>query len=112
MVFFTPRPYFLLELYPFIFFNTTPENSLPILQEAREALAQVDDFSNDALYEALCALAERLEVKNGRVLWPVRVAISGTAVTPGGATELAEILGKEETLRRMDQSIQKLQAAL
>ena len=51
-------------------------------------------------------------MKNGRVLWPVRVAISGTAVTPGGATELAEILGKEETLRRMDQSIQKLQAAL
>lgn len=112
VAFFNQMPDYNLELYTHKKMKTTPENSLPILQEAREALAQVDDFSNDALYEALCALAERLEVKNGRVLWPVRVAISGTAVTPGGATELAEILGKEETLRRMDQSIQKLQAAL
>jgi glutamyl-tRNA synthetase len=72
----------------------------------------VEEFTNDALYAALCALAEKLEVKNGRVLWPVRVAISGTAVTPGGATELAEILGKQETLSRMDASIEKLRREL
>ena len=53
-----------------------------------------------------------LEVKNGRVLWPVRVAISGVAVTPGGATELAALLGKQETLARMDKSIAKLEKAV
>ncbi len=57
-------------------------------------------------------MAEGREVKNGRVLWPVRIAITGTAVTPGGATEIAELLGREETLARLDKSIAKLQAAL
>ncbi len=105
-------PDYSLELYAHKKMKTTPENSLPILLEARAALEEVQDFTNDALYAALCALAEKLEVKNGRVLWPVRVAISGTAVTPGGATELAEILGKKETLSRMDRSIAKLQSEL
>ena len=67
---------------------------------------------NDALYAALLTVAEGMEVKNGRVLWPVRIAITGTAVTPGGATEIAELLGREETLARLDKSIAKLQAAL
>lgn len=106
--FLNEMPDYSLELYAHKKMKTTPENSLPILLEAREALEQVEEFTNDALYAALCALAEKLEVKNGRVLWPVRVAISGTAVTPGGATELAEILGKQETLSRMDASIEKL----
>ena len=110
--FLNERPDYSLELYTHKKMKTTPENSLPILLEARQALEQVEEFTNDALYAALCALAEKLEVKNGRVLWPVRVAISGTAVTPGGATELAEILGKQETLSRMDASIEKLKREL
>lgn len=110
--FLNEMPDYSLELYAHKKMKTTPENSLPILLEAREALEQVEEFTNDALYAALCALAEKLEVKNGRVLWPVRVAISGTAVTPGGATELAEILGKQETLSRMDASIGKLKREL
>lgn len=110
--FLNEMPDYSLELYAHKKMKTTPENSLPILLEAREALEQVEEFTNDALYAALCALAEKLEVKNGRVLWPVRVAISGTAVTPGGATELAEILGKQETLSRMDASIEKLRREL
>ena len=110
--FLNEMPDYSLELYAHKTMKTTPENSLPILLEAREALEQVEEFTNDALYAALCALAEKLEVKNGRVLWPVRVAISGTAVTPGGATELAEILGKQETLSRMDASIEKLRREL
>lgn len=110
--FLNEMPDYSLELYTHKKMKTTPENSLPILLEARQALAEVEDFTNDALYAALCALAEKLEVKNGRVLWPVRVAISGTAVTPGGATELAEILGKQETLSRMDASIEKLKREL
>ena len=91
--------------------KTTPENSLDVLRAARKALAEAE-FTNDALYGALTALAAKLELKNGRVLWPVRVAISGVAVTPGGATELAALLGREETLRRLDTSIAKLEAAL
>ena len=110
--FLNEMPDYSLELYAHKKMKTTPENSLPILLETREALEQVEEFTNDALYAALCALAEKLEVKNGRVLWPVRVAISGTAVTPGGATELAEILGKQETLSRMDASIEKLKREL
>ena len=110
--FLNEMPDYSLELYTHKKMKTTPENSLPILLEARQALEQVEEFTNDALYAALCALAEKLEVKNGRVLWPVRVAISGTAVTPGGATELAEILGRQETLSRMDASIEKLKREL
>lgn len=110
--FLNEMPDYSLELYAHKKMKTTPENSLPILLEAREALEQVEEFTNDALYAALCALAEKLEVKNGRVLWPVRVAISGTAVTPGGAIELAEILGRQETLSRMDASIEKLKREL
>lgn len=110
--FLNEMPDYSLELYAHKKMKTTPENSLPILLETREALEQVEEFTNDALYAALCALAEKLEVKNGRVLWPVRVAISGTAVTPGGATELAEILGRQETLSRMDASIEKLKREL
>ena len=53
-------------------------------------------------------LAERLELKNGRIMWPVRTALSGKAVTPGGAVELCQILGKDETLRRIRTGMEKL----
>ncbi len=92
--------------------KTTPENSLPVLLRAREVLAETDEYSNDRLYAVLLALCEKLGVKSGRVLWPVRIALTGLQVSPGGATEIAEILGKRETLRRMDLSIQKLRDAL
>ena len=110
--FFNEMPEYSLELYAHKKMKTSPEAALPVLERALPALAAVEDFSNDALYAALCALAEELELKNGQVLWPVRVAISGTAVTPGGATELAEILGKEQTLARMEKSIAKLKKEL
>ena len=110
--FLAEMPDYSLELYCHKKMKTTPENSLPILEKAREALERQEDYSNDALYQMLMQLAAELEVKNGRVLWPIRVAITGTAVTPGGATEIAELLGKEETMRRMDVSIDKLRAEL
>lgn len=89
--------------------KTTPENSMPLLVEARAVLEETRDYTNETLYNAFLALAGKLQVKNGQLLWPVRIAISGTAVTPGGATEIAALLGKEETLRRMDLSIARLQ---
>ena len=57
------------------------------------------------------ALVEKLGVKNGQLFWPLRIAISGTEVTPGGAVEIACLLGREETLRRLNQSIQKLECS-
>jgi len=85
--------------------KTNEENSLTSLKEILPVLESVTEWNYDALHEALFALIERLEVKNGLILWPLRVAVSGKAFTPGGGLELAEILGKEETLRRMEKGI-------
>ena len=64
--------------------------------------------SNERLDEALVALASKLEFKNSVVLWPLRVAVSGKASTPGGATELCALLGKEESLARIRTGIELL----
>ena len=65
-------------------------------------------WTNESLYEALVALAAKLEVKNSIILWPLRVAVSGKASTPGGATELCALLGKEESLARIRTGIELL----
>jgi len=88
--------------------KATCENALVSLRAALPLLERQDDWSNAALYETLVALAEQLGVKNAVVLWPVRVAVSGKASTPGGATELCELLGKEESLARIRKAIEKL----
>lgn len=102
-------PEFEMDLYTNKKMKTSPETSLPVLREARTALTGVEEYTNENLYAACVALAEKLEIKNGQLLWPLRIAISGTEVTPGGATEIAGLLGKEETLRRLDASIAKLE---
>ena len=109
--FFNALPEYDVNLYTHKKMKTTPDSSLPVLQAAKVLVEAMPNITNDALYEALKGLAEDLGVKSGAVLWPVRIAITGTSVTPGGATEIAEILGKEETLQRMDASIAKLQQA-
>ena len=58
-------------------------------------------LDQEAIHDALIALAEQLEVKNATLMWPVRIAAAGKAVTPGGAVEICHVLGKEETLRRL-----------
>ena len=70
-----------------------------------------EDFSNDALYALLSAYIAEKGVKNGYVMWPIRTAVSGKQMTPGGATELMEVLGKEETLVRIKAAIEKLSNA-
>ncbi len=89
--------------------KTNEENSLTSLREILPVLEGVSDWQYDALHEALFALIERLGVKNGLILWPLRVAVSGKAFTPGGGLELAEILGKEETLARVKKGIALLE---
>ena len=89
--------------------KTTPEIALASLKECRAVLADIESWDFDTLHETLMALPAKMGVKNGQVLFPLRVAISGKQSTPGGAIEIAEILGKEETLRRLDLSIRQLE---
>ena len=98
------------ELYVHKKSKTTTENSLTSLQAIVPVLDKLDVWTNEALYEAMVSLAADLGVKNSILLWPLRVAVSGKASTPGGATELCAILGKEESLRRIKAGIEKLQA--
>ncbi|MEY8235226.1 glutamate--tRNA ligase [Lachnospiraceae bacterium 66-29] len=89
--------------------KTTPESSLEVLRELLPILEAQEDYSNDALYEALCKYVADKGCKNGYVMWPVRTAVSGKQMTPGGATELMEVLGKEESLARIQAAITKLE---
>lgn len=88
--------------------KTNPEVALNALKECRKELENQEDWSEEALHETLLALPKKLGVKNGIILFPLRLAISGKQSTPGGAIEIAHILGKEETLRRLDLSIEQL----
>lgn len=93
--------------------KTTLEISLRSLNAAREALAALDDWSEEeTIHDLLLSLPKQLEMKNGQVLWPVRTAITGKQFTPGGAIEIAHILGKEETLKRIGRGIAKLEEAI
>ena len=76
-----------------------------VLPRAREALSQLENFSHDGIHDALMNLVAELGMKNGQVLWCVRIAVSGKEVTPGGVMELCDLLGKERTLARLDHSI-------
>ena len=88
--------------------KTTEETSLEVLKDILPILEKQEDFSNDALYAALCDYVAQKEVKNGYVMWPIRTAVSGKQMTPGGATELMEVLGKEESLARIRKGIELL----
>lgn len=78
------------------------------LAEAKTVLAEADVWTNEALFEKLKALAETLAVKNGQILYPLRIALSGKETTPGGATEIAVVLGKDETVNRINQALARL----
>lgn len=88
--------------------KTTEESSLTVLQEILPVLESQEDYSNDALYETLVAFAKEKGYKNGYVLWPIRTALSGKQMTPAGATEILEVLGKEESIKRIQVAIEKL----
>ena len=108
--FFDTFPAYENDLYNNKKMKTNPEVALMALKECRTALENQTDWSEEALHETLLALPKKLEVKNGIILFPLRLAITGKQFTPGGAVEIAAILGKEETLRRLDSSITQLEA--
>ena len=86
----------------------TKELALANLVAIREELKDVDDWSDGNLKQLGTALAEKLGIKSGQIFLPLRLAITGAQTTPGGATEMAELLGKEESMRRLDFSIELL----
>ncbi len=88
--------------------KTNEETSLEVLRDILPVLEAQEDYSNDALYAVLSAYVADKGYKNGYVLWPIRTAVSGKQSTPGGATEIMELLGKEESLRRIRVGIEKL----
>ena len=92
--------------------KTTEESSLEVLTEILPVLEAQQDYSNDALYQTLCDFVAEKGCKNGYVLWPVRTAVSGKQMTPAGATEIMEIIGKEESLKRIRTGIALLTKAL
>lgn len=91
--------------------KTTLENSPQMLEAAIGVLEQLPVWELTKIHDSLIELAEKLEVKNGTLLWPVRIAAAGTLVTPGGAMEILAILGKEESLRRLRKGLMKLNEA-
>ena len=88
--------------------KTNSETSLAVLKELLPILEAQEDYTNDALYGLLQGYAKENGYKNGYVLWPVRTAVSGKQMTPAGATEIMEVLGKEETLNRIRKGIELL----
>ncbi len=88
--------------------KTNPETSLAVLQEILPVLEAQENYGNDALYETITAFVKEKGYKNGYVLWPIRTAVSGKQMTPGGATEIMEILGRNESLSRIRKGIEKL----
>lgn len=88
--------------------KTTPENSLESLTSALLVLEGINAWTEQVIHDSLMELVEKMGIKNGQMLWPIRTAISGKDVTPGGAIEIGEILGKEETIKRIKVGIEKL----
>ncbi len=88
--------------------KTNLENSLVVLNRAKIELENLKDWNHDEIHSLLINMAKDMELKNGTVMWPVRIAISGQTMTPGGAIEILEILGKDESLRRIELAIKKL----
>ena len=106
--FFDAVPEYDIEIYAHKKMKTNEENSLALLKEVLPLLEKQEDYSNDALFAMLSEFATSKEYKTGFVMWPIRTALSGKQMTPCGATEILELLGKEESIKRINDAIVKL----
>lgn len=98
-------PEYELSLYDNKKMKTNPETALDALTRSLPALEALEEWNENTIHDALFSLIKSLDVKNGYILWPVRVAVSGRQFTPGGALELCCILGKKDSLDRIRRSI-------
>ena len=108
--FFRELPEYDAAMYTHKKMKTDTASSLQVLQDVLPLLEAWEDYSNDGLYGMLSRYVEEKGYKNGYVMWPIRTAVSGKQMTPAGATEIMEVLGKEETLRRIRKGIELLSA--
>jgi glutamyl-tRNA synthetase len=108
--FFEALPEYSIELFVNKKSKTDAAISLRMLEIAQPVLAGLEAWTDEAIHGALVGLAESLGVKNATLMWPIRIAVSGKAVTPGGAVELCRILGRDECLRRLALGLEKLRA--
>ena len=108
--FFEALPDYDISLYTHKKMKTNAESSLAVLKDLLPVLEAQQEFTNDGLFAAMKSYIQEKGYKNGYVLWPVRIAVSGKQTTPAGATEIMEVLGKEETIARIREGIRKLEA--
>ena len=106
--FFEALPDYDIEMYTHKKMKTNSENSLEALTEILPELEKLESFDHDSLEAVVKAYVEKKECKNGQILWPLRTAVSGKQMTPGGAYEIMEILGKDESIERIKTGIKKL----
>ena len=107
--FFESLPSYAISLYTHKKMKTDAQSSLTLLQQVLPLLENQEDYSNDALFALLSTFGKEKGYKTGFMMWPIRTALSGRAMTPAGATDIMEILGKEESLIRIQIGIDKLQ---
>ena len=107
--FFDNYPEFNIEFYTNKKMKTDPEISLNSLKEAYNVLSNIECWDEQNIHDVLMNKVQELSIKNGQLLFPLRVAITNMQFTPGGAIEISNILGKEETLKRIKQSIENLE---
>ena len=110
VAFFEALPEYGTELFTNKKSKTNEDVSRTMLNAAIPALQALATWDQESIHDCLMGLAESLEVKNATLMWPVRIAAAGQAVTPGGAVELCAILGREECLRRLRLGLAKLDA--
>ena len=108
--FFAALPAYEKELFVNKKSKTNLENAPVVLREAYERLKALPVWDNPSIHDCLIDMAAEKELKNGTVMWPVRIAAAGKTVTPGGAVEILDILGREESLRRLEIGLAKLEA--
>ncbi|MDE6925874.1 MAG: glutamate--tRNA ligase [Acetatifactor sp.] len=107
--FFEALPEYDVAMYTHKKMKTDRASSLEVLKEVLPILEEQSDYSNDGLYQRLLQYVEAKGCKNGYVMWPIRTAVSGKQMTPAGATEIMEVLGREESLARIRKGIEKLE---
>jgi glutamyl-tRNA synthetase len=97
---------------PELYFNkknkTSPDQAAAVLPVIREKLAALTNWNRETVHDSLMALTGQLDMKTGQLMWPLRIALSGQTVTPGGAIEIAVILGQAEALARLDAAVVRL----